>query len=96
MIQYSDNVSEYIAHALAPAKVLRTELNETEKKATVFVAPEQFSLAIGRSGQNVRLASELSGWNIDVQQEGGAVVAAEVKAGGDEVETADVDETVSE
>jgi len=55
VIQYSDNVSEYIAHALAPAKVLRTELNETEKKATVFVAPEQFSLAIGRSGQNVRL-----------------------------------------
>jgi len=38
----------------------------------------------------------MCGWNIDVQQEGGAVVAAEVKAGGDEVETADVDETVSE
>lgn len=75
VIQYSDNVGEYIAHALAPAKVLRTELNETDKKATVFVAPEQFSLAIGRSGQNVRLASELSGWNIDIQQEGGAVVA---------------------
>jgi len=96
VIQYSDNVSEYIAHALAPAKVLRAELNETEKKAIVFVAPEQFSLAIGRSGQNVRLASELSGWNIDVQQEGGAAVVAEVKTDSDEVETADVGETVSE
>lgn len=78
VIQYSDDANEYIAHALSPAKIVRTELNEGEKKAIVFVAPEQFSLAIGRSGQNVRLASELSGWNIDVQQEGGAIATETV------------------
>jgi N utilization substance protein A len=77
VIQYSDETKEYIGHALSPAKILRVDLNEVDKKATVFVAPEQFSLAIGRSGQNVRLASELTGWSIDVQQEGGTPAVAE-------------------
>lgn len=93
VIQYSDDVNEYIAHALSPAKVVRTELNETDKRATVFVAPEQFSLAIGRSGQNVRLASELSGWNIDVQQEGGAPVVEKTEEATEEVKDEKAEET---
>ncbi len=91
VIQYSDNSNEYISHALSPAKVARVELNDEQKRATVFVASEQFSLAIGRSGQNVRLASELTGWNIDVQQEGGAPVpVAETEDVSSEPETAEI------
>lgn len=66
VIQYSEDPSQYISHALSPAKVLSVELNEAEKVATVKVAADQFSIAIGRSGQNVRLASELVGWKINV------------------------------
>jgi len=71
VIQYSDNSNEYISKALSPAKVLRVELDEAQKLATALVAPDQFSLAIGRGGQNVRLASELTGWKIKVKEEGG-------------------------
>lgn len=66
VIQYSDDAVQYISHALSPAKVASVELNEAEKVATVKVGADQFSVAIGRSGQNVRLASELVGWKINV------------------------------
>ncbi len=68
IIQHSDEPREYITKALSPAKVLSVELNEAEKTAKVTVAPEQYSLAIGRGGQNVRLASELTGWKLNVVQ----------------------------
>jgi len=74
VIQYSDDVVKYISHALSPAKIISADLNEAEKLATVTVALEQFSIAIGRSGQNVRLASELVGWKISMVQQGGLVV----------------------
>jgi N utilization substance protein A len=82
IIQYSEDAKEYIAHALAPAKILHVKLSESEKIAEVSVAPDQFSLAIGRNGQNVRLAADLSGWRIDVVEEGGKqeVSSEEVKA----------------
>ncbi|MBP6859577.1 MAG: transcription termination/antitermination protein NusA [Candidatus Magasanikbacteria bacterium] len=82
VIQYSEDAKEYIAHALAPAKILNVKLSESEKIAEVSVAPDQFSLAIGRNGQNVRLAADLSGWRIDVVEEGGKqeVSSEEVKA----------------
>lgn len=66
VIQFSDNAEQYITHALSPAKISSVELHEAEKTANVKVAPEQFSIAIGRSGQNVRLASELTGWRLNV------------------------------
>lgn len=72
IIQYNEDAVEYIKQALSPAKVLRVELNEKSKDATVYVEADQFSLAIGRGGQNVRLASDLTGWKIDVVQEGEA------------------------
>lgn len=70
MIQYSDNIETYIKNSLSPAKAKSVKLDEATKEAQVFVAPDQFSLAIGRNGQNVRLASQLTGWRIDVVQEG--------------------------
>jgi N utilization substance protein A len=54
-------------NALSPAKVADVELNEEEKEATVHVDDDQFSLAIGRGGQNVRLAAKLTGWVINVE-----------------------------
>ncbi len=82
VIQHSDDSTQYISHSLSPAKVMRVELNEADKNATVTVAPTQFSIAIGRSGQNVRLASELVGWRINVVQQGeeAAAPAAEETA----------------
>ncbi len=71
VIQFSTDAADYITHALSPAKVASVELIDVEKNATVFVSPEQFSLAIGRGGQNVRLASELTGWKISVKEQGG-------------------------
>ena len=65
-----DDPASYIAHALSPAKVVKTELKEADKSAVVTVGPDQLSLAIGRGGQNVRLAAKLTGWKINVQEEG--------------------------
>lgn len=70
IIEWSEDPAAYIAHALSPAKVVKTELNEEEKSAVVTVGPEQLSLAIGRGGQNVRLAAKLTGWKLNVQEEG--------------------------
>ncbi|TSC84663.1 MAG: N utilization substance protein A [Parcubacteria group bacterium Gr01-1014_13] len=82
VIQYSEDAKTYISHALSPAKVLDVKLDESNKVAEVSVASEQFSLAIGRNGQNVRLAAQLTGWKINVVDEGGKqeVSSEEVKA----------------
>ncbi|MFC1615746.1 transcription termination factor NusA [Patescibacteria group bacterium] len=66
IIQWSKNMEEYIKTALAPAKVTVIELFKKEKRAKVFVQPEQRPLAIGKQGQNVRLASILTEWEIDI------------------------------
>ncbi len=71
IIQYSENPIEYITQALSPAKIVRVEVDEEKKEAIAYVEQDQFSLAIGRGGQNVRLASDLTGLKIDVVQEGG-------------------------
>jgi N utilization substance protein A len=73
VIQWSDDASSFIKQALSPAKVSAVELSEEEKEATVKVEEDQFSLAIGRGGQNVRLAAALTGWKIKVVQEGAEV-----------------------
>lgn len=66
IIQWSENMEDYIKTALAPAKTAIIELGEKEKRAKVFVQPDQRPLAIGKQGQNVRLASILTGWEIDI------------------------------
>ena len=71
MILYREQPADYIKAALSPAKVVSVELDEANREAVVLVAADQFSLSIGRGGQNVRLASQLTGWKIKVAQEGG-------------------------
>lgn len=77
VIQHSNDMVQYITHALSPAKILSVELKEEDKTATVTVVSDQFSIAIGRSGQNVRLASDLVGWKINVVEQGGGAKTAE-------------------
>ena len=69
LIPWSDDPLEFIASALAPAPVLRVEANEEAKTARVIVPNDKLSLAIGKSGMNVRLAAKLTGWKIDVKSE---------------------------
>ncbi len=75
LIEWSENQKTFIEEALSPARILGMELDEDEHKATVKVADDQQSLAIGRGGQNVRLAAKLTGWRIDIQSVGGPKVA---------------------
>ena len=67
IIEWNDNVEKLIASALSPAKVIKVDINEESKEASAFVAKDQLSLAIGKKGQNVRLAAKLTGWRIDVE-----------------------------
>lgn len=66
IIEWKDDAEKFISAALAPAKVLNVKLNEAEKHALVTVPQDQLSLAIGKRGQNVRLAAKLTGYKIDV------------------------------
>jgi len=67
VIEYSDEPLEYIARALSPVQVLMASVNAEEKSAKVIVADDKLSLAIGKNGQNARLACKLTGWKIDVK-----------------------------
>ena len=67
IIEWSADPAKFIAAALSPAKALSTVINEAEHTATVEVADDQLSLAIGKGGQNVRLAAKLTGWRIDIK-----------------------------
>ncbi len=69
VIPWSSDPIEYIANSLRPAKVLMVQINEEEKAAKVVVPDYQLSLAIGREGQNVRLAAKLTGWKIDIKSQ---------------------------
>lgn len=66
IIEYSEDPGVYIANSLAPAKIIDLELDEKENKAKVKVSSDKLSLAIGKNGQNVRLAARLTGWKIDI------------------------------
>ena len=81
IIEWSENQKEFIEDALSPAKVVGVELDEVERKATVEVTPDQQSLAIGKGGQNVRLAARLSGWKIDIQSMKGEQIAKTTEEG---------------
>ena len=79
VIQWDQDSARYIANALSPARVVAVDIFETEKRAVAHVDEDQLSLAIGKRGQNVRLAAKLTGWRIDIvkagqeeQVEGGA------------------------
>lgn len=69
IIEWSDDPVKFIANALSPAKIINVELNEETKEAKVGAMEDQLSLAIGKAGQNVRLAARLTGWKIDIAGE---------------------------
>lgn len=75
IIEWSEDPSAFIKESLSPATVMSVELDEADHRATVTVTEDQQSLAIGRGGQNVRLAAKLTGWNIDIISVGGQNVA---------------------
>jgi transcription termination factor nusA len=77
IIPYEEDAAGFIANAMSPAEVLSVTVNEDEKRATVYVSEDQQSIAIGRAGQNVRLASRLTGYELDIEAK--APVKAEPK-----------------
>ena len=76
IIEWDSDPAAYIAKALSPAKVLMVYINESEKAAKVVVPDNQLSLAIGKEGQNARLAAKLTGWKIDIKSQSQAEAAA--------------------
>jgi len=85
IIPYSEEPTKYVAAALGPAKISETEVISEKREVRVFVPPEQLSLAIGKNGQNVRLAAKLTGWKIDIR----SALAPEEKIEGGTAETAE-------
>jgi transcription termination/antitermination protein NusA len=95
IIEYNEDPIKFIGNALSPAKIISINTDENEKKAMVTVASDQLSLAIGKGGQNARLAARLTGWKIDIieSQEGKKIVAEpELKIETEEAEVAEVNQ----
>jgi len=89
IILWNDDIAKFIASSLSPAKVLRVDIKEAKKEAVVTVPEDQLSLAIGKRGQNVRLAAKLTGWKIDimgVKADGGTVSPEEKIVEGEQTE----------
>lgn len=87
IIAYSEDPAAYITNALSPTKVLSVKTDEDNKKALVKVPEDQLSLAIGKAGQNVRLAAKLTGWNVDIDGADDAGIEAAEEAVVDEPKT---------
>jgi len=71
IIQWSEDPAKFVAHSLSPARVLEVKIADRQKEARAIVPEDQLSLAIGKGGQNVRLAAKLTGWRIDVRSHKG-------------------------
>jgi len=69
IIRWDSNMRNFIANALAPAKLKTFEIDESRKRVKIMVSPDQLSLAIGKRGQNARLTSKLTGWQVDIEAE---------------------------
>ena len=87
LIVWSEDPKKFIADALSPAQVQSVEINEENHQATITVSADQQSLAIGRGGQNVRLAAKLTGWKLDIVGLPGEVVAEATTEGAVILET---------
>jgi len=77
VVEWNEDPGRYVANALSPAQVVRVSVDEDTKTATVVVPERQLSLAIGKEGQNARLAAKLTGWRIDIKSEAAMRAAAE-------------------
>lgn len=86
IVEWSEDIKHFIEEALSPARITEVVLDEAEHKATIKVAEDQQSLAIGRGGQNVRLAAKLTGWRIDIQSTRGEKIAEVTAEGGTSLE----------
>jgi N utilization substance protein A len=97
VVQWRDDVAQFIAEALGPAKVKEVQIDEEEKTANVIVSEHQLSLAIGKEGQNARLAARLSGYKVDIRSDNEGVEPEAPEAppadGGDTAEADTVDST---
>ncbi|WOD42072.1 transcription termination factor NusA [Hwangdonia lutea] len=91
VINYTNNLQLYVTRALSPARVTSVKLNEDTKRAEVILKPEEVSKAIGRGGHNIRLAGQLTGFEIDVLREG-AEEDVELREFSDEIESWIIDE----
>lgn len=79
IIVYAENPSEFIVNALSPTKVNRVVIDEAAKRAKVYVPEDQLSIAIGRGGQNVRIASKLTGYELDIEADKETAVEGEAQ-----------------
>ena len=84
IVKFSSDPAKYVANALSPAKVFKVEINEADKVAKVLVPDYQLSLAIGKEGQNARLAAKLTNWKIDIKSQDLAPTDEEVEVKNDE------------
>lgn len=78
VINFTNNVQLFISRALSPAKITSMEIDDDEKKASVYLKPDQVSMAIGKGGHNIKLASKLTGYEIDVYRESDSLVSEDV------------------
>jgi hypothetical protein len=88
IVRWSPEAAQFIAEALSPAKAVKVTVDEGAKSAFVIVPDNQLSLAIGKSGQNVRLAARLTGWRIDIRSESQVARASLIAATSDGEEPA--------
>lgn len=95
VVEWFEDAAEYVKESLKPAQILAIELIEDENRAVVQVVEDQQSLAIGRGGQNVRLAARLTGWKIDIRSIGGAHLATDEGAETPKVQNVETTEDVS-
>jgi N utilization substance protein A len=79
IIRWDSHVKNFITNALAPAKLKAFEIDETRKRVKILVSADQLSLAIGKRGQNARLTSKLTGWQVDIEPEHVAILGFEEK-----------------
>ena len=92
IIKWSNDPAEFIANALNPARVIGVYVSDTEKSARVIVPDNQLSLAIGKEGQNARLAAKLTGWKIDIKSQSQvADMISETEVEGEKTETPDAE-----
>jgi N utilization substance protein A len=93
VINYTNNPQLFITRALSPAKITSVDINEEEKRARVYLKPDQVSLAIGRGGHNIKLAGKLTGYELDVYRDGEVDVEdVDLEEFADEIESWIIDE----
>jgi N utilization substance protein A len=86
IVRWSEDPEQYIRSALSPAELAEVRLNRAAKGAEIFVEEDKLSLAIGKKGQNVRLASKLTGWNLDIKNVSQKIPISSLKGIGEKTE----------